>query len=94
MVHGGNLFASMMVDTLLEAHRILGFLPRRLMFKADNTHKETKNYITLFAAIWILAQLEGTKLNMIEFVFLMVGHTHDLLAKLESNNCLRLLFCD
>ena len=78
-VHGGDMIASMMVDFLQEAVAIKGMLPRRLFIQADNTVKETKNTISLFGAAWLLAQLRGTRLHCIEFGYLVVGHTRDLM---------------
>ena len=77
--HGGDMIASMMIDILQEAAAIRGELPSRLFIQADNTVKETKNTICLFAAAWLLAQLKGTRLQSIEFGYLVVGHTHDLI---------------
>ena len=77
--HGADMVASIMLDVLLEASRTLGQLPRRFFVQADNTAKETKNTITLFAATWLLAHLQYTRLECIEFGFLVVGHTHDLI---------------
>ena len=79
MVHGGDMIASLMIDVLLEAALSRGQLPRRFVIQADNTAKETKNTITLFAAAWLLAQLQHTRLQFIEFCYLIVGHTHDLI---------------
>ena len=70
---------AMMVDVLLEAVGVLGQLPRRFVIQADNTAKETKNTITLSAAAWLMAQLQHTRLEQIEFCYLVVGHTHDLI---------------
>ena len=44
--------------------------------------KETKNTILIFAACWILIQLKGTRLRVMEFAYLVVGHTHDLIDQL------------
>ena len=76
--HGSNMTASLMIQVLLNATIDLGSLPARLFIQADNTCKETKTTIVLFAAAWLLANLQGSRLRIIEFVFLMVGHTHDL----------------
>lgn len=70
---GGNMIASIMIDMLLESVKVQGFLPRKLFIKADNTRKETKNTITIFAAVWLLIQLRGDRLEMIEFGYLVVG---------------------
>ena len=77
--HGGNMCASMMIEMLCQIHSRLAGLPRRLLIQADNTAKETKNTVCLFAACWVLAQLEHTNLQIIEFAYLIVGHTHDLI---------------
>ena len=78
-VQGADMICSMMVDVLVEATTHLGCLPKRLVFQADNTPKETKNTITLATAVWLLAQLQHTRLQVIEFCYLVVGHTHDLI---------------
>ena len=76
--HGGNMIASLLVDVLLEATSTIGTLPRRVFVQANNTGKETKNTVVLWAAVWLLVHLKGTRLEAIEFGYLMVGHTHDL----------------
>ena len=76
---GGDMIASLMLDILQEAASFRGHLPRRLFIQADNTTKETKNAIVLFAAAWLLVQLKHTRLEVIEFGYLIVGHTHDLI---------------
>ena len=53
-------------------------LPRRVGINADNTVKESKNTVMLFACAWVLAQLQYTKLEGFDLVFLIVGHTHDI----------------
>ena len=78
-VQGADMICSMMVDVLVEATTHLGCLPKRLVFQADNTPKEIKNTITLATAVWLLAQLQHTRLQVIEFCYLVVGHTHDLI---------------
>ena len=78
-VQGSDMISSLMVDVLLEAVGVLGQLPRRFVIQADNTAKETKNTITLSAAAWLMAQLQHTRLEQIEFCYLVVGHTHDLI---------------
>lgn len=78
-VQGSDMIASLMVDVLEESSKVRGCLPRRLFIKADNTAKETKNTILIFAAVWLLIQLKGTRLEVIEFGYLIVGHTHDSL---------------
>ena len=78
-IHGADMIASLMVDVLQDATEVMGQLPRRLFIQADNTSKETKNTIALYAAAWLLVQLRGTRLQCIEFGYLVVGHTHDLI---------------
>ena len=78
-VQGSDMICSLMIDVLEQASKVRGELPRRLFVKADNTPKETKNTIVLFGAVWLLAQLKGTRLETIEFGYLIVGHTHDSL---------------
>ena len=58
--------------------QILGGLPRRVCINADNTTKETKNTIVLFACIWMMVHLQHTRLEGFDMVFLVVGHTHDI----------------
>jgi hypothetical protein len=78
-VQGSDMISSLMLDVLQDAAEVRGQLPRRLFIQADNTAKETKNTIVLFAAAWLLANLKGTRLERIEFGYLIVGHTHDLI---------------
>ncbi len=78
-VQGSDMICSLFIDVLLEAVGSLGQLPRSVFLQADNTAKETKNTITLFCAIWLLCQLRQTRLESIEFGYLVVGHTHDLI---------------
>ncbi|OLQ15572.1 hypothetical protein AK812_SmicGene152 [Symbiodinium microadriaticum] len=78
-VHGADMIASLMLDVLQESTEVMGQLPRRLFIQADNTSKETKNTIALYAAAWLLVHLRGTRLQCIEFGYLVVGHTHDLI---------------
>ncbi|CAK0832316.1 unnamed protein product [Prorocentrum cordatum] len=75
---GSDMVVGILWDVLLEAARSQGVLPRRFFIQADNTAKETKNTIVLGAAVWVLAQLQYTCLTSIEFGFLIVGHTHDI----------------
>ena len=76
--HGSNMICSLLVDTLCDAAQILGCLPRRGCINADNTTKETKNTVVIFACVWILAHLEHTRLEGFDMVYLVVGHTHDI----------------
>lgn len=71
------MIGGLLVDMLVESVAILGCVPRRLFIKADNTGKETKNTIVIFVALWLLANLQNTRLEVIEFGYLLVGHTHD-----------------
>ena len=82
--HGSDMIGSLMVDVLLDAARSIGSVPRRYFIQADNTAKETKNTITIFMALWLLAKLESTRLEVVEFGYLIVGHTHDLVDTLFS----------
>ena len=92
--HGSNMIASLMLSVLQDATAILGMLPRRFVIQADNTAKETKNTITLSAAAWLLAHLQHTRLETIEFCYLMVGHTHDLIDAIFSFVNRALFACD
>ena len=74
------MICSLLIDFLVEARAILGVLPRTLVIQADNTYKETKNTITIWGAIWLMLQLEGTRLEAVEFVFLLVWHAHDIVG--------------
>ncbi len=80
--HGGNMCASLMVEMLCQIYDRLAGLPSRLLIQADNTGKENKNTRCLFSACWILAQLQFTRLESIEFAYLIVGHAHDLIDAL------------
>ena len=77
--HGADMVVAVMIDVHWEAARIMGRLPKCLFIQADNTSKETKNTITIFAAAWLMTQLPRTHLEQIEFAYLVVGHTHDLI---------------
>ncbi len=82
--HGANMQCGVLLHVLLGIKRKLGCMPRRVVIKADNTVKETKNTVTLFWAAWLLAQLWTSRLESIEFAYLVVGHTHDLIDTMFS----------
>ena len=77
--HGANMICSLLIAVLLEFHALHGALPARFTMNADNTPKETKNWIVVFACVWLLIALKGTRLQEFRFVYLMVGHTHNLI---------------
>ena len=52
-----------------------GRLPRTLYIGADNTPKETKNSTTAVWAVFMLAALQDTSLEHIEFQYPLVGHS-------------------
>ena len=79
---GSNMICSLLIDLLLGFVATMGCLPKKVFIQADNTPKETKNTITIFVACWLLIQLKGTKLRVVEFAYLLVGHTHDLIDQL------------
>ena len=72
------MVSSLVVHYLMLVKHKLGALPEKFFLHADNTFKETKNTISIFTLTWLLAQLEGTPLREFHMIFLMVGHTHDL----------------
>ena len=76
--HGSNMVCSLLITMLLEFTAKFGTVPRRFFIGADNTPKETKNTIVLFCAVWLLSHLYMTELVVIEFGFLLVGHTHNI----------------
>ena len=76
--HGGNMIGGLLVDVLIEAKSAIGMLPRRVFVQANNTGKETKNTIVVWAVVWVLVHLKHTRLESVELGYLMVGHTHDL----------------
>ena len=76
--HGSNMISSLVTQNLMLVKHKLGALPEKFFLHADNMYKETKNTITIFSFTWLLAQLEGTPLREFHMIFLMVGHTHDL----------------
>jgi hypothetical protein len=88
---GSNMICSLLIDLLLGFVATMGCLPKKVFIQADNTPKETKNTITIFVACWLLIQLKGTKLRVVEFAYLLVGHTHDLIDQLFAfiNKALR-----
>lgn len=57
------MICSLFMDVVGEAVRTLGYMPRKFFIKADNTRKETKNTIVVFACAWLLAQLEYTDMH-------------------------------
>jgi len=73
------MIASTLVDVLLEIGRTLGTLPERIVVQADNTPKETKNTICLYAAVFIMCHIRHTPLQTMEFTYLIPGHTHDII---------------
>jgi len=75
--HGADMVGSIMVDFLLQVKNKFNTLPETWLIQADNTPKETKNTITLFVAAYLMAHLQHTPLQSIEFIYLMMGHTHD-----------------
>ena len=78
--HGSNMICGALIDTLLEASKTMGALPRRVFIQADNTPKETNNTVVIWCAAWVLAHLGShSRLQMFEFGFLVIGHTHDLI---------------
>ena len=83
-VHGGNMVASVLFSLLMQIKCKLAHLPDKLIIHADNTGAETKNTIVMFWAAWILSNSRAGSLSQIEFVFLMVGHTHDLVDQFFS----------
>ena len=74
------MVVSLLLDLLLRSVEAQGCLPRRVFIQADNTAKETKNFIVLFGATWLLAQLSGTRLAVIDFAYLIVGPAPDSTA--------------
>ena len=82
--HGGDLQASIILETLMMVRLQLGTLPKKLIIHADNTTKETKNLTVLFFIVWLLAHARNTPLREVWVVFLMVGHTHDLVDQFFS----------
>ena len=76
--HGGDMQASAILQLLILIKMKLGALPKTFVVHADNAQKETKNTICLFFFTWLLANLEDSIMQSIEIVFLMTGHTHDL----------------
>ena len=78
------MVSSILFSLMLQIRMKLKCLPAKLIIHADNTGAETKNTIVLFWAAWMLANAKSTALLEIEFVFLMVGHTHDLVDQFFS----------
>ena len=77
--HGSDMQCSSLLAMIMQVHKKLGHLPRIFRVNADNTVKETKNTVTLFWTCWMLAQCWNTRLHMFEFLYLLVGHTHNSL---------------
>ena len=42
--HGSNMICGALIDTLLEASKTMGALPRRVFIQADSTPEETKKH--------------------------------------------------
>ena len=59
-------------------------LPTEWVIGADNTAKETKNKFMCWSLMWLLCVLSETKLWSVVLTFLLVGHTHDKVARLFS----------
>ena len=73
-----NMVCSTHLQLFLLLKQELGRMPDTVFIHADNTPKESKSTIAIFFLIWIFIQLEGGSLTDFHLVFLMVGHTHDL----------------
>ena len=76
--HGSEMQCSHILLNLHEAVVAEGHLPEVFYIGADNTPKETKNGIVCLFVVWLLCVLHKTPLVEIHMVFLMVGHTHDM----------------
>ena len=55
-----------------------------LTIHADNTGKETKNTIVMYFFAWFLANMKHFALREMQMIFLMCGHTHDLVDRFFS----------
>lgn len=74
--HGASFQASIMLQVMRMIRASFGTLPRKLVWAADNTSKETKNTICAFFFVWCLANLAG-EVDEIQTAYLMTGHTHN-----------------
>ena len=59
-------------------------LPEEWFINPDNTCKETKNNICIDFVVWLLINLDGTSLWSVNFVYMLVGHTHNKLDRFFS----------
>ena len=82
--HGANMQASTILLNLHDRVMQEGDLPEEFFINADNTSKETKNNQCMHFFIWLLINLEDTKLWSITLLFLLVGHTHNKLGRFFS----------
>ena len=90
-LHGANMQASTLLLNLHDRVKQEGDLPEEWFINADNTSKETKNMCCIRFIIWLLINLDGTKLWCVTLLFLIVGHTHNKLDRIFSilKRCLR-----
>lgn len=79
--HGASMQASCFLHLLHNCALRQKSLPDQVLFGADNTTKETKNSTMCAFLMWLLAILAGTPLASIALIMLLVGHTHDKLAR-------------
>ena len=82
--HGSNMQASTLLMNLHDRALQEKVLPEEWFINADNTYKETKNNQCMHFMMWLLINLEGTSLWRVNFVFLLVGHTHNKLYRFFS----------
>ena len=88
--HGASSQSTILTRQLHRTSQKEGRLPRTLYIGADNTPKETKNSTTAVWAVFMLAALQDTSLERIEFQYPLVGHTHGNLDRFFSRLCVGL----
>ena len=82
--HGAAMQASTFLHLFWRSAVHQRSLPRELGLASDNTTKETKNATCYIWALWLLAVLRGGPMELIRFLQLIVGHTHDALDRFYS----------
>ena len=79
--HGANMQMSTMLMNFHNRAMLEGELPEEWFINADNTPKETKNNQCICFMIWLLINLDTTRLCSITLLFMIVGHTHNKLDR-------------
>ena len=79
--HGANMQASTLLMNFHKRAMQEGTIPEEWFINADNTTKETKNTIVSSFIIWLLLNLEGSRLWCVTCIYQIVSHTHNKLDR-------------